>query len=308
MPEKLKIYFLGTGGSTPFSGRKYPCIALRYLNYLILFDIGEGCQFSLIKNKIHPLRHDTVILITHYHADHTSGLVGLLHTYNLMGMTHNVTIIGPTGLHNFISHVMSAFLIDNFYFPLKLIEIDPGGIVNASIRVFDTEKFCVEAYPTKHSAISLGYVFRERGFYRLDPIKLEKLGIPYKLRKKLSKGEIVKIGGAIIKPEDVARDFYPGKKIVYTGDTLPTERTVFVAKDADLLIHDSTFLDEKLSIERFHSSLSGAIYVAEKAGVKRLALVHISGRYNIDEVKSEISKIDTSIKILVPGDESTLTL
>jgi len=308
MPEKLKVYFLGTGGSTPFSNRKYPCIVVRYLNYLILFDVGEGCQFSLINSKIHPLRHDTIILITHYHADHTSGLVGLLHTYNLMGMAHNVTIIGPTGLHIFMSHLMSAFLIDDFYFPLKIVEVDPRGIINESISVFDAEKFCIEAYPTRHSAISLGYAFIEKPFYKLDPIKLEKLKVPYHLRKNLSKGEVIRLGANIIKPEDVSKAFYPGKKIVYTGDTLPTERTVNVARNADLLIHDSTFLDEKLSIERFHSSLSGAVYVAEKAGVKKLALVHISGRYDLEEVKKEISNIKTSIEILLPSDGFTLVL
>ncbi len=309
MPEPIKIFFLGTGGSTPFNNRNFPCIALKFVNNLILFDFGENCQFSLLKNKIHPLRHDIFILISHFHADHTTGLPGLLHTLNLVGMKNKVVIIGPIGLKRFMERIFDAFLIGYADFNLELIEIKK---IDKITKVYKGESFSIFSFPTLHSVPSVGYIFKEDDFKKFDAKKAEKLGLPVgPLRKKLLKGEKVHLKGKIIKPEDVIAQVIKGRKIVYTGDTIMNETIIEAAKHSDLLICEGTFLDRDFNeaLKKMHATIGSALKAASEAKVKKLAIVHTSPRYDSEEIEKEISKNDNyRFDVLIPNDGQVLVL
>ncbi len=306
MPEPITVFFLGTGGSTPFSGRKFPCIAIKYKRYLLLFDAGECCQFSLMGSNIHPLRHELIILLSHFHADHTSGLPGLLHTFSLMEMRNTVTIVGPEGLSYVIKKLAQAFFIPPPEYPLKLLEIGTKG----PNRILDFDDFYIYSFPTLHSIPSLGYVFQEKDRFKFDAEKADKLGIPHSnLRKKLLEGKEIWVNGKRIKPNDVIDKVIKGRKIVYTGDTAPTDNVILFSEDADLLIHEATYLDKRLADERLHTSLEDAVSVAKKARVKRLALVHVSSRHEIEEYLNALKDFDIrGIEIILPRDGDSITI
>ena len=296
MPEPLYVWFLGTGGSAPFNKRKLPCIAIKYIDYLILFDIGECAQFSLLKNKLRPGASRLIICISHFHADHTSGLPGLLHTLNLVGKRDTITIIGPMGLSSFFKHLTTAFLLGWFSYDIKLIEIRDSQNI---IEVLKTDKFSLYAFPVFHGEIPcLGYIFREHDFRKFLEEKARELGIPRgPIRSKLVKGETVRIGNKVIRPEDVTI-LIPGRKIVYTADFCSKDEDTFnmiikAAENADLLISEAAFSEEDSQEAklRYHATAFDVGKIANIAKVRRLALIHISARYK------DISKIVNEAKL-----------
>lgn len=281
MPEPIFIEFLGTGGSTPFSGMNMPCITLKYERDLLIFDIGEGSQFSLLSNGLHPVRSSLTILITHFHADHTAGLPGLLHTLKLAEKQDPISIIGPEGTRTFFKEISTAFLLDQFPFDVKIIEVkDP----KKEPKLLERKRFSLYAFPTRHTHNSIGYAFREKevpGKFKEE--KAKKLGIPpTQIRGKLKEGKTVKLpNGRTVKPEEVLTSPQKGRKIVYTGDTRPTRTTIRNSKMADLLIHDGTFSHKEVerAKKRYNSTIKESVLLARKAKVKSLALVHSSSRY-----------------------------
>ena len=309
MPEPINIYFLGTGGGTPFSGRKFPCIAVKYPPYLIFFDFGECCQFSLMNSKIRSFRYNILILISHYHADHTTGIPGLLHTLRLINYEHELTFIGPPGLVNFIKKISEAFLIGKIGFKLTLLEIIDTF---TRTKVYETDKFTIISFPTEHSVPSVGYVFHEKDRYKFDEEKARKLNIPQSnIRKKLlEEGQII-IDGKLIKKEDVISHIIPGRKIVYTGDTIPNSEIIEASKNADLLIHEANYLESEReeAIIRKHSTVDMAIQVAKKADVKRLALVHLSSRYkDIESIMDYVNNLNINFEVYIPRDGDIISV
>ena len=313
MPPPIKIYFLGTGGTTPFNLRKMPCIAMRYEGYLIVFDFGEFCQFSLIEKKLHPFRSKTYILISHLHADHVGGLPTFLHTYNLIHSSKKITIVGPTGTKNFIETITNLFGIELVLDKLEIIEIIPE---DESLKlVVEERNFRVYAFKTEHGVPSLGYVFREKDFRKFDEDKAKQYGIPStRIRRTLLEGKPIRLFGRVIRPEDVIVTV-PGRKIVYTGDTQPLQHLIKIAENADLLIHEATFLGEQhreLAYERYHSTIEDVCEIAKKARVKILALVHISPRYSrkLDDILDYAKKLSESsnMKLIIPNDGDVVTI
>ncbi len=321
MPKPIIVHFIGTGAAAPFNDKLFPCIALRYDNYLILFDVGEGCQFGLFRKKIHPVKSHLIVLISHFHADHTVGLVGLLHTLKISGKGDVITIIGPNGLREFIQNIKEVFLLSKTPYKLALIEIDTSNIrMGETIIIYEEMNFVVKAFKTIHDVPSIGYIFEERRIVKFNAKKAEMLGIPRtSIRRKLLEGKEIKLSdGRIIRPEDVI-EIMPGRKIVYTGDTRPLYECIPILKNADLLIHDATFLrkhDIERAEKRYHSTIEEAIEIAKKANARILALVHISPRYRREEIREAVQKMLDKIiekgevppKIILPEDGESLVI
>jgi len=240
----------------------------------LLFDCGEGTQRQMIKAGI-GLRKRLKIFITHMHADHVLGLAGILMTLSLTGRQDPLEIYGPPGLELFMECLKKLF---NFSptFDLVIHEVSNGTIYHG-------RGFRIEAFEVKHTTKSYGYALIEDPRPgKFNPKKAEELGVPRgPLWKALQEGKPVVINGRVIKPEDVMGSPRKGLKIVYTGDTAPTQTIVKISKDADLLIHEATFDDslEDLANEELHSTASQAAKTALEAGVKKLILTHISPRY-----------------------------
>ncbi len=312
MPPPIKVYFIGTGGTTPFSLRNMPCIAMKYENYLIQYDFGEYCQYGLIKYGLHPFRSKTYILISHFHVDHVGGLPPFLHTYSLIESKEKITLVGPSGLRVFLDNILGIFGLEDLRRRINVVEVYvQRGVLEP---IIDERYFTIYAFRTIHGVPALGYVFKEKPYTRLLKEKLKELHIPLgPIRRRLLRGEDIIVNGRLIRAQDVTK-IVPGRKIVYTGDTTVFEELGEVIRDADLLIHEATYLKsehEKYAEERYHSTVEDVCEMAVKSGVKRLALVHISPRYskNMDKIR-EIAEsiVGGKIEVLIPEDGDILIL
>jgi len=272
---QFQVVFLGTAGSMPTPTRSLPCIAIRIMGELILFDCGEGAQRQIIRAGL-GFPSKLRIFISHLHGDHVLGLPGMLQTLSLLGREVPLEIYGPPGVRDFIDAVSTTvrFLLT---FDIIVNEVSEG-------LVFEGQKYVVRASWVDHTIPCLAYAIEEKPkpgtFY---PEKALALGVPKgPLWKRLQMGSPVKLSnGRIITPNQVLGPPKPGVKVVYSGDTRPCRSVIELARNADLLIHEATF-DDSL-VDRAgrdgHSTASQAAEVALKAKAKRLALIHVSARY-----------------------------
>ena len=278
MALQFQVVFLGTAGSMPTPSRSLPCIAVRRKGELLLFDCGEGAQRQFIRAGIgFPSRFR--VFISHLHGDHVLGLPGLLQTMSLLDRSAPLEIYGPKGIFDFIDAVKRTVRF-GLTFEVRVFEVGDGVVL-------EEKEYIVEARWTRHTIPCLAYAIVEKPrpgtFY---PEKATSLGVPRgPLWKKLQMGFPVELtDGRVVEPSQVLGPPKPGVKVVYSGDTRPCDSVVELARGADLLIHEATFddsLSEKAE-EDGHTTASQAAKVAVKAGVKLLALTHISARYEGD--------------------------
>jgi ribonuclease Z len=211
------------------------------------------------------------VFITHWHADHFLGLPGLIHTMSFQNRSNKLAIYGPrwAGIPNLFSLINPQFEVD-------FIEVSPGDLI-------DLGSFFVEVFAVDHGPTSYGYIFEERerpGKFNRE--KAGQLGLkPGPLYKALQNGESVSASGRMISPEQVIGPIRPGRKIVYTGDTRPSDHVIQAAENADLLIHEATLVADLKEYAKTvgHSTAAEAAQVAQGAHVLTLVLTHISSRY-----------------------------
>lgn len=273
----LTVTFLGTAGSLPTPERSPSAVLINREGELILFDCGEGTQRQMMRAKTGMMRLD-YIFITHHHADHILGIPGLLETMAFQGRKEPLTIVGP---------VRTAEVVDLFdrlcyysrKFPVRALELEAGD----TVRMDGCE---VEAIRTVHSVPSIGYCLREDPRPgRFNRERAMELGVPPgPLFGRLQRGDAVAGEGRVVRPEDVMGPSRPGRKVVYTGDSRPTPEIEEASRGADLLIHDGSLGDEMgaWAVETMHSTAGEAAELAERAGVRKLVLTHISSRYSDD--------------------------
>lgn len=288
----MEIIFLGTSSAVPTLERNHPSIALRAFAEVMLFDCGEGTQRQLIEAKISPMKI-TKIFISHFHGDHILGLGGLIQSLGFRGREKDLDIYGPKGLQRIINAI-SNFGYFQINYNLNIHEIDDGTII-------ETEEYVVECAKVEHNIPSYAYSIREKKKPLFLRKKAEELGIPPgPLYGKLHKGEEVEFEGRIIKPEQVLGEAKKGKKISYSGDTRPCEEMIRLARDSDILIHESTYEaeDHQRAVDNSHSTSVEAAEIAREANVNELVLTHISTRYTSDEnILSEAQKVFKNTKV-----------
>jgi len=282
----LRITFLGTAASIPTSNRALSAVALKREGELFLFDCGEGTQRQMIKAKI-GFNRKTRIFITHMHGDHILGLPGILQTMSLLGRDKPLEIYGPQGIAEFVDAVKRTVGF-SLRFPVKIYEVGEGLLCKE-------DEYEIRSAWAEHSVPSLAYALIEKPRPgRFDPERAISLGVPKgPLWSRLQRGFNVKLSdGRIVKPEDVLGPQRPGRKIVYVGDTKPSENIVKFAFGADVLIHEATFAEDlaERAEEDMHSTPSGAALIAKKAKVNLLILTHISARYSDPNVLLEEAK------------------
>lgn len=271
----MRIVFLGTSGSMPTQSRSSSAIAIRRKGEIIFFDCGEGTQRRMVEAHI-GFRRRTKMFISHLHGDHVLGLPGLIQTMTLLQRDRPLNIYGPEGLVAFIQAFSSV--LGGPGFTVKICEISSEGIV------FRGSEYDVMAVRADHDGPSWSYVLAEHPRPgRFHPGKARALGVPEgPLWGKLQHGENVELrDGRTVESRDVVDAPRRGMKIVYSGDTRPTEGLLEAASGADVLIHEATF-DDSLTCkadENRHSTVTQAAQVAKEAGVGTLVLTHISSRY-----------------------------
>ncbi len=272
----LDVLFVGTAGSTPSARRSLPATLVRRGGERLLFDCGEGTQRQLTRSV--GLVELEEVFITHFHADHVLGLPGMVKTFNLRGRELPLTVYGPPGLGRLFKTF--APLIGRLGFELRLVELDHG-------EELARDGYRIAAFEVDHGVTAQGYALLEDlrpG--RFDEARARELGVePGPDFGRLQRGEAV--GG--VTPDQVLGEDRPGRKLVLTGDTAPSELVGAVAHRADLLVHEATFAteDAERAAETRHSTARDAAALAAAAEVKMLALTHLSARYPVQQVRDE---------------------
>ena len=272
----LSLFFAGTAGSVPTARRGLPAILLRAGGERILFDCGEGTQQQLLRSA--GLPELDAIFISHFHLDHWLGLVGMLKTFDLRARERPLTIYGPPGLKSLFSALRPV--MGRTGYPLSLVELEPYEEVR-----FDG--YSIGSFPVRHRVEAYGYAFVEDDRPgRFDADAARALGVSEGPDfGRLQRGETV--GG--VRPEQVVGEDRPGRRIVYSGDTAPCQAVEVLARDADVLVHEATFLSDERARARDtgHSTAAQAAEIARDAGVRLLALCHLSTRYFPREIRDE---------------------
>ena len=280
----LSVAFLGTGGPVPTALRGTASVLVTRGGEKLMFDCGEGTQRQMRRSL--GLAQVDEIYLTHFHLDHCLGLPGLLKTYDLNDREEPLQIFGPVGLHGLMKDL--GPLIGRLGYHLEVEELQEGDIVPH----VDYE---IEAFPVEHRTRALGYALLEDDRPgRFDPEEAIRLGVrPGPDFKALQDGEEVDGNDGKVRPDQVMGEDRLGRAIVLTGDTGPCKATVEAAADADLLVHDASFMTEdgERARETGHSTGVEAAEVAAEAGVKMLALVHISSRYHVGKALEEAKAV-----------------
>ncbi len=268
------LTFLGTAASIPAKDRSLPSIAFNIDGDLILMDVGEGTQRQMLYAGLSPQKVMKV-LITHMHGDHILGLPGLIRTMAMLGRTQPLEIYGPKGISSYINLIIEPALLGS-EFKILVHEVSNGTSIAG-------KNYSIEAISVDHGVEAYGYVLKTSDKPgKLDINKALSLGLkPGPELRMLKEGKIVRIGDKIIKPEDVLGEPLRGSKIVYSGDTLPTENIVKSSTNADILIHEATFIEDDVNLAKiaYHTTVKQAANIALNANVGVLILTHISNRY-----------------------------
>src|SRR5690606_28955933 len=272
----LRVTFLGTAASRPTVGRNVSALLINREGELMLFDCGEGTQRQMMRYGTGFAIDD--IFVTHMHADHFLGIIGLLRTMGLQGRETEVRLWGPPGGAAILEAAVNLG-VHRVPFPVRIGELAPGAVL-------ERDGYDIRTFRTSHGTSSIGYALVEhKRLGRFHPERARELGVPHgPLFGRLHRGDTIEVEGRTIRPEDVVGPPRPGRKVVYTGDTRPSRDIAAAAAGADLLVHDATFSDEEADRARAtrHSTAREAAQLAARAGVRRLVLTHISARYAED--------------------------
>jgi ribonuclease Z len=298
---ELDVVFLGTSGSMPTAKRALTATLVRRGGDRLLFDCAEGTQRQLLRSDIGLVELEEIFL-THYHADHYLGLPGMLKTFALRGREVPLTVYGPRGLTDLFGTLRRIF--GRLSYPLSTVELEPHSAL-------ERDGYRIETFSVDHGLEAIGYRIVEDGRPgRFDVEEADRLGVPDgPERGLLQRGESVTLaGGQTVSPGDVLGEPRVGRTVVLSGDTAPTASVVEAATGADLLVHEATFLAEERerARETSHSTAGEAALVAREAGVKLLALTHVSTRYFGHQVVDEATQVFPAT--VVPRDFDLVTI
>jgi len=289
----FEIIFLGTSASAPSINRNLSAQVITHNEYRFLLDCGEGTQRQILQAGL-GFRRLNRILITHHHLDHILGLGGLISTFMRWETVDELEIMAaPTALERIHTLIYGVVLGRNRpEIDIRLTEIQPGVI-------FDDQDFRVSAFPVTHRGPDcLGYIFEEKTKRPFLAKEAELLGIPPgPCRRDLVEGKSILLAdGREICPEDVLGEEQLGAKIVFSGDVGDTDCLRAAARNADVLVCESTYLDEEADIayEFGHLTSHQAASLAASENVKKLVLTHISRRYREKDVMEEARKFFTN--------------
>jgi ribonuclease Z len=282
----LDLVFFGTSGSVPTAQRAPSALLLRRGGERLLFDCGEGTQRQLLRSSV-GLVELREVFVSHFHADHYLGLPGMLKTFALRGRELPLSVYGPPGLKELFGALRRIF--GRLTYRLELEELRPGDVLERG-------DYNLVTFPVAHVVQALGFALVEHPRPgRFDVEAADALGVPSgPERGLLQAGESVTLDdGRVVTPDEVLGPPRPGRKIVLSGDTGPSETVLEAARGAEVLVHEATFLEEERerAQETAHATALDAAALAREAEVGLLALTHLSNRYFGPEVAREARTI-----------------
>jgi ribonuclease Z len=269
-------------------------------------DCGEGTQRQILQSGLGFKRLDHV-LITHGHLDHILGLAGLVSTFTRWETAERLEIWGGRWALERIRVLLYEIVLKGARLPfeLKLCEIKPG-------LIFNDKFFTVTAFPVQHrGADSFGFVFEEKSKRPFLVEKAEALGVPAgPIRRELVAGRAVTLpDGRVVQPEDVLGPLVSGVKLVHVGDCGETSDLVKVARGADALVIEATYLnsEDDLAREFGHLTAARAALLAREAGVGGLLLTHLSRRNRERDVLEEAQRVFPNTRVARDFDHYQVT-
>lgn len=266
----LDICLLGTGGMMPLPYRWLTSLMARYNGKSILIDCGEGTQIAMKEKGWSPKPID-VICFTHFHADHISGLPGMLLTMGNAERTEPLLLIGPKGL----TRVVNSLRVIAPELPFEIVCRE----ITEQEQVFSFGGFRIEAYRVNHNVVCYGYSIVIDRIGKFDVEKAQALNIPRNYWNLLQKGEIIEADGHTYTPDMVLGAARKGLKVTYCTDTRPTESIVKHASGADLFICEGMYGEpekQQKAKEYKHMTFYEAADMAKRAGARELWLTHYS--------------------------------
>lgn len=266
----LDVTLLGCGGMMPLPNRFLTSMVARINGIGILIDCGEATQIALRKSGVSPKPID-VMCFTHYHADHISGLPGMLLTMGNAERTNPLTIIGPKGLNRVVSSL--RVIAPELPFEIECIEI------SGNEEKFEFDDFVIEAFRVNHNVTCYGYSVEIKRSGKFDLEAASKLPIERKYWGKLQSGEVVEVDGVTYTPDMVMGPERRGLKVTYVTDTRPVQSIVEHAKGSDLFICEGMYgEDDKQSkaVENKHMTFVEAAKIAAEASPRKMWLTHFS--------------------------------
>ncbi|MGA8276101.1 MAG: ribonuclease Z [Thermoplasmata archaeon] len=285
----MRVTFLGTAGSWPSKDRSASAIALDTEKELLLLDCGEGTQRQFFQSSASFMRVRRIFL-THFHGDHFLGLPGLIQSMCLNNRSEPIDIYGPPDAEEMVGRALRMGYF-TLRFPVTVHPLHPGESV-------ELEGYTVRTARADHPVPSLAYRIEEgpkRG--RFNGELARSLGLQGRDFARLEEGESVRVGDRVIQPSDVMGPPRPGRSIVYSGDTAPSEDVRRLAHRATLLIHEATAAQEiEAEANQWgHSSARQAAEIAASAEVGLLYLTHFSSRYK------ELEGLENEARVVFPG-------
>lgn len=268
--DMLDVCLLGTGGMMPLPYRWLTSLMARYNGKSILIDCGEGTQIAMKEKGWSPKPID-IICFTHYHADHISGLPGMLLTMGNAERTEPLLMIGPKGL----TRVVNSLRVIAPELPFEIIcrEIEENR------QTFTFDGFEIQCFRVNHNVVCYGYNIVVHRAGKFDPVKAEALGLEKRYWGRLQKGEVLLLDGKTYTPDMVMGGARKGIKLTYCTDTRPTENIVECAKEADLFICEGMYgePEKKAKAKEYkHMTFYEAADMAKKANVAQMWLTHYS--------------------------------
>lgn len=294
----MEAFVLGCGGMMPLPYRHLTSVLLRRDGDLFLFDGGEGTQVSLRRLNL-KWKKISAIFVSHTHADHVTGLPGILMLSAQVDRKEPLFIYGPSKIAEYIE--TSRKVLDMYInYPIVVKEIAAPCMVHCG------EGFLIRAFPLDHTKTCVGYTLEEEdrpGIF--NPEKAAELGVPVgPLWGKLQKGQDVTTeSGKIVHPADVMGKPRKGRKFSFVTDTLYKESIANEVKNSDLLICEGMFEDELIdqAKEKKHMTASQAATIAKDSNSKRMAMIHYSPRYT----DKDLEKLLRQAQQIYPNAELT---
>lgn len=245
-------------------------LMVRYNGHSVLIDCGEGTQIAAQRAGV-SLKPIDKLLITHLHADHISGLPGLLHSMSNAGRTEELSIIGPIGTERVVTALRS--IASNLTFDVRVSELETDE-EDMFFRECD-----IHAFALVHRIACYGYSITLPRAGKFDVARAQAAEVPMRLWNRLQKGETVEEDGRVFTPDMVMGPSRKGLKVTYCTDTRPTPAIAAAAAGSDLFICEGMYGDPEMlpkAKERKHMLFIEAAQLAKQAQVKELWLTHYS--------------------------------
>lgn len=264
---------LGTAAQSPTPARSPTAHALRWGRELVLFDPGEGAQRQLACAGI-PVSQLTRICITHAHGDHCLGLAGVLQRRSLDPDPSPIDVYVPSSMTVHVEAMLSSTAWDRDALEVRVHPLESGA------RVDLADGMTLHAEALDHTVDTLGWRIEEATTRHLDADHLAALGIIGPAVGRLHDTGVSTVGARTVRIEDVSVT-EPGLAFAFVMDTRPCEAAVMLARDAHLLVVESTYLDAEAALARAHGHCTArqAATIAAEAGAHRLVLAHYSERH-----------------------------